>query len=74
MAKRKGPKIIFSDIKTFQELDNLQRIIEIRYGGKMPIEIYREFFSRISNPAMKLNFVNRFCSRTYSRMQDSSTN
>lgn len=40
MAKRKGPKIIFSDIKTFQELDNLQRIIEIRYGYGAQNEAY----------------------------------
>lgn len=64
MAKKKIIRIEASDIKTFRHLSNINRIINEQYNGQMPIEIYRGFLKRISNPAIKDIFIQKFRFKT----------
>lgn len=60
MAKKKNLPIIISDIKTFRDFSNVQRIIDERFSGQMPVDIYRAFLKRITNPFMREVFIQKF--------------
>lgn len=72
MAKKKIIRIEASDIKTFRHLSNINRIINEQYNGQMPIEIYRGFLKRISNPAIKDIFIQKFRFKTPEKKLDKS--
>lgn len=60
MAKKKNLPLIISDIKTFRDFSNVRRIIDERFSGQMPIDIYRGFLKRITNPSMREVFIQKF--------------
>ena len=60
MAKNKKLSIVISDIKTFREMSNIQKIVDNRYDGEMPSNMYKNFLKVISNPELKAYFVRNF--------------
>lgn len=65
MAKQKKPSITIYDVKTFRELSYIQSVVNIRYDGEMPVNMYKGFLKAISNPELKAYFIRNFKPKSY---------
>lgn len=62
MSKRKNKKAYNLDfyISNHSDLDKLCEIIKYKFGGKIPLILYNEFFNRILNPSLKRTYIQVF--------------
>lgn len=65
MAKQKKPSITIYDVKTFRELSYIQFVVNTRYDGEMPVDMYKGFLKAISNPELKAYFIRNFKPKSY---------
>lgn len=60
MANKKKPSLTVYNVKTFRDFSHIQSILNTRYDGEMPLNMYKGFLKAISNPKLKECFVRTF--------------